>query len=220
MIALKALAALLAYPSEALIDALPEIRTVLAAEKRIPRETQRQLAALADELAAADLLEAQEQYVDLFDRGRATSLHLFEHVHGDSRDRGQAMVDLKNVYAAHGLELAANELPDYLPVILEYLSTRPYGEVRDMLGDCAHILRSVGEALVRRRAPHAAVFGAVLAVAGEPGLGKVEGPAPSAAEENKALDEEWVDQPVLFGLGCGDARSNAPQPVKFVRKVA
>jgi|APFre7841882724_1041349.scaffolds.fasta_scaffold01698_4 nitrate reductase delta subunit len=220
MIALKALAALLAYPSEAQIEALAEIRAALAAEKRIPREVQRQLAALADELAAADLLEAQEAYVALFDRGRATSLHLFEHVHGDSRDRGQAMVDLKDVYARTGLELAANELPDYLPVVLEYLSTRPYDEIRDMLGDCAHILRAIGEALARRRAPHAAVFGALLAIVGEAGLGNVEGPAPSAVEEDKALDEEWVDQPVLFGLGCGDARQNSPQPVKFVRKVA
>jgi len=220
MIALKALAALPAYPSEALIGALPEVRAALGAEKRIARDDQRRLGALVDELAAADLLEAQEAYVALFDRGRATSLHLFEHVHGDSRDRGQAMVDLRNVYASNGLELAANELPDYLPVVLEYLSTRPYAEVRDMLGDCAHVLRAIGEALARRQAPHAAVFGALLAIAGEAGLGTVEAPAPSAEDDRKALDEEWVDQPVLFGLGCGDARSGAPQPVRFVRKVA
>jgi nitrate reductase delta subunit len=220
MIALKALASLLSYPSEELVAALGEIRQALAAEKRIPRDGQRRLGALLDELAAADLMEAQEDYVALFDRSRATSLHLFEHVHGDSRDRGQAMVDLKNVYARNGLELAANELPDYLPVVLEYLSTRPYDEIRDMLGDCAHILRAVGEALARRRAPHAAVFGALLALVGEAGLAPAD-PGPVAVEEdNKALDEEWVDQPVLFGLGCGDARQNAPQPVKFVRKVA
>jgi nitrate reductase delta subunit len=220
MIALKALAALLSYPSEGLVAALGEIRAALAAEKRIPRDGQRRLGALLDELAASDLMEAQEDYVALFDRGRATSLHLFEHVHGDSRDRGQAMVDLKNVYARNGLELAANELPDYLPVVLEYLSTRPYDEIRDMLGDCAHILRAIGEALARRRAPHAAVFGALLALVGEAGLAPADTEPVAIEEDNKALDEEWVDQPVLFGLGCGDARQTAPQPVKFVRKVA
>lgn len=220
MLALKALAALLSYPEAEMLAAIDEIRAVVGAEKRMSRDDRRRLAALMDELAAADLLEVQEAYVDLFDRGRATSLHLFEHVHGDSRDRGQAMVDLKQVYSQAGLELAANELPDYLPVVLEYLSSRPYDEVRDMLGDCAHILRSVGEALDRRAAPHAAVFGALLSIVGLPGLARVKTPQRVEVEDRRSLDEEWIDKPVLFGLGCGDARQNAPQPVKFVRKVA
>lgn len=223
MIALKAIAALLTYPSAEMLGAIDELRAAVAAEKRITRDDRRALDRLMDELAAADLLDAQEAYVELFDRGRATSLHLFEHVHGDSRDRGQAMVDLKSVYARAGLEMIANELPDYLPAVLEYLSTRPLDEVREMLVDCAHILRSVGEALARRRSAYAAIFGALLALAGEKGLAP---PAPAArveTEDRKALDEEWVEQPVLFGLGCGDARSGVQggqQPVRFVRKVA
>lgn len=223
MIALRALAALLAYPTADLVDAIGEVRAAVDGEKSLPRAARRAVLALADEIAAADLLEAQEAYVDLFDRGRATSLHLFEHVHGDSRDRGQAMVDLKAVYARAGLALAGNELPDYLPAVLEYLSLRPKNEVRDMLGDCAHILRSVGESLQRRRSPYAAVFAALLAVAGEAGLSPAPAPLRIETDDRKALDEEWVEQPVLFGLGCGDARSAgnaAPQPVKFVRKVA
>jgi len=223
MMALRALAALLAYPTADLVDAIDEIRGVIDAEKSLPRSARRALLGLADEIAAADLLEAQEAYVEIFDRGRATSLHLFEHVHGDSRDRGQAMVDLKAVYARAGLVLAGSELPDYLPAVLEYLSLRPHSEVRDMLGDCAHILRSVGEALQRRRSAYAAVFGALLAVAGEVGLSPAPAPLPIETEDRKTLDEEWVEQPVLFGLGCGDARSSgngAAQPVKFVRKVA
>ncbi len=220
MLALKALAALLTYPSAEMLAAMDEIRAVVGAEKRLSRDDRRALDRLMQELAAADLLEAQEHYVELFDRGRATSLHLFEHVHGDSRDRGQAMVDLKAVYARAGLVLATNELPDYLPAVLEYLSTRPLAEVRDMLGDCAHILRAVGEALGRRRSAYAAIFGALLAVAGEAGLAHAAPAARAETEDRKALDEEWVEQPVMFGLGCGDARSNTPQPVRFVRKVA
>ncbi len=223
MLALKALAALLAYPGPELVDALDEIRGALAAERRIPRDGQRALARLADELAAADLLDAQEAYVTLFDRGRATSLHLFEHVHGDSRDRGQAMVDLKAVYARGGLVLAANELPDYLPAVLEYLSTRPYAEIREMLADCGHVLRAIGEALDRRGSGYAAVFGALLAVAGEAPLASTSRATRIESEDAAKLDEEWVEQPVLFGLGCGDARGGAQtgaQPVRFVRRVA
>jgi nitrate reductase delta subunit len=212
MLALKALAALLAYPAPALVDALPEIREVIDAERLLPRADKARLYALANELAVADLLDAQERYVALFDRGRATSLHLFEHVHGDSRDRGQAMVDLKNVYADAGLALAGHELPDYVPAVLEYLSLRPRDEVREMLGDCAHILRKVGEALVARRSTYSAVFAALLAIAKQPGLAAELSQAAVDTPDDKSLDEEWLDPPVLFGLGCGDARENATRP--------
>src|SRR6185369_8145875 len=140
-------AALLSYPAAELVEALPEIRAAIATERRIGRRDRVALDSLIDELAAADLLDAQEGYVALFDRGRATSLNLYEHVHGDSRDRGQAMVDLAQIYARGGLDLSTRELPDYLPVLLEYLSTRPFAEVEEMLRDCAHLLRSIGEAL-------------------------------------------------------------------------
>jgi nitrate reductase delta subunit len=219
MLALKALAALLSYPEQPLVDALPEIREAIDAERLLPRADKVRLYGLANELAVADLLDAQERYVALFDRGRATSLHLFEHVHGDSRDRGQAMVDLKTVYANAGLALSGNELPDYLPALLEYLSLRPLAEVREMLGDCAHILRKVGEALVARGSTYSAVFAALLPLAKQPGLAVDLPAAPARTEaEDKSLDEEWVDPPVLFGLGCGDARASAPRPT--VRRTA
>jgi len=220
MKALKAIAALLSYPTAGLLEALPEIRAAIAAERRIGRRDRVALDHLIDELAAADLLDAQEGYVALFDRGRATSLNLYEHVHGDSRDRGQAMVDLAQIYARGGLDLSTRELPDYLPVLLEYLSTRPFAEVEEMLRDCAHLLRSIGEALVRRDSGYAVVLATLLAVAGESqGLGRSGGG--EILPNEKSLDEEWAEEPVLFGLGCGDARSaSSPQPIRFVRKVA
>ena len=217
MFALKALGALLTYPQAELIEALPEIREALDAEKALSREDKVRVAALIEELRAAALLDAQERYVDLFDRGRATSLHLFEHVHGDSRDRGQAMVDLKTMYERAGLRLAANELPDFLPAVLEYLSLRPLSEARDMLGDCAHILRAVGDALARRNCAYIAVFGALLSVAGEEGLAASPKQGDTHEDERRQLDEDWVDKPVLFGLGEGDARQSV-QVVKFVKK--
>jgi nitrate reductase molybdenum cofactor assembly chaperone NarJ/NarW len=225
-ITFKALSALLTYPGDELLAALPEIRALLDGERRLPRAVRRALAGLADELAAMDALDAQERYVALFDRGRTTSLHLFEHVHGESRDRGQAMVDLKALYAQAGLALAGNELPDYLPALLEFLSLQPPAVAEEMLGDSAHILRKLGDALAARGSRYAAVLAAVLALAGERGLSAH--PERAATEPEKPLDEEWAEEPVVFGPaarpdygcaatpgGCGTATPR-PAVVQFM----
>jgi nitrate reductase delta subunit len=215
---LKALAALLSYPRRELQEVLDDIRVLIDAERKLRSSHRAALDALVRELQQSDLIDVQERYVALFDRGRATSLNLYEHVHGDSRDRGQAMVDLVSIYRSGGLELATSELPDHLPVLLEYLATRPDGEAREMLKDCAHLLRAIGDALVQQRSRYAAVLSALLALAGERGLAASVKPADP---EDTTLDDEWVEQPVLFGLGCGDARrSPTVQPVRFVRKSA
>ena len=207
----KALSALLAYPCADLVAALPEIATLVEREPRLSRAHKDGLRALAAGLERADLLDAQEAYVALFDRGRTTSLHLFEHVHGDSRERGQAMVDLKEIYARNGFVLSANELPDFLPAVFEYLSHRPEAEAKDMLGDCAHILRAVGEALQDRGSAYSAVLAAALAMAGEAGLALGRPGAPPV--KDKPIDEEWVDEPVIFGPagapGCGGGHGAA-----------
>jgi nitrate reductase delta subunit len=216
---LKALAALLTYPEPALLAALPDIGSIFAAESLFGRDDRARLAALIAELAAADPLDAQERYVDLFDRGRATSLHLFEHVHGEARDRGQAMVDLNALYARHGLAIAANELPDFLPAVLEYLSTRPLEEVREMLADCAHVLRAVGEALVGHDSRYSAVMGALLVAAGEHALDFQPRRRETRVADAPGIDEEWVDEPVIFGPGCTDAKPKT-QVVRFMNKVA
>jgi nitrate reductase delta subunit len=204
----KALSALLAYPSADLVAALPDIATIVEREPRLSRTHKDGLLALAAGLERADLLDAQETYVALFDRGRTTSLHLFEHVHGDSRERGQAMVDLKEIYGRSGYVLSANELPDFLPAVFEYLSQRPEAEAKDMLGECAHILRTVGEALQDRGSGYSAVLAAALAMVGEPGLAAGRADRPAARE--KAIDEDWVEEPVIFGpagaAGCGVPR--------------
>ena len=119
---LRALSALLTYPRPELLAALPEIHEVLNSSALLSAAEKERLANLVSELSRGELLELEERYVQLFDRGRATSLHLFEHLHGESRERGAAMVDLVQIYSAAGLELASNELPDYLPALLEYLS--------------------------------------------------------------------------------------------------
>jgi nitrate reductase delta subunit len=213
----KALGALLVYPTAELVAALPEIDTAIGEARGLRSAQKRSLAELTAALAAADLIDAQERYVDLFDRGRRTSLHLFEHVHGDSRDRGQAMVELKKVYADAGFALTGNELPDYLPAMLEFLAHQPQATAVDMLGDCAHILRKIGEALQDRGSPYSAVLAAILELVGEAGLAAPRKDV--AAEPEKPLDDEWREDPVDFGppggQGCG---ANAPSPsvVRFV----
>lgn len=216
---IKALGALLSYPDPELRAALPEIAEAIGKARTLPRRVQEDLAALVGEMAAADAYHLEETYVGLFDRGRATSLHLFEHVHGESRDRGQAMVDLRGVYARGGLRLSARELPDYLPAMLEYLSLAPEAEVRDMLGDCAHILRRVGEALAANGSRYSAVFDALLAVAGEKGLDPAA--ARKAPPPEKPMDEEWAEEPVIFGpqAACGSGGCGARPQVAPVNVV-
>jgi nitrate reductase delta subunit len=208
----KALAALLAYPTADLVAALSEIREVIDAERRLPRDVRAGLAGLVDELARDDLIDAQERYVGLFDRGRATSLHLFEHVHGESRDRGQAMVDLKAEYARAGLLLAGNELPDYLPALLEFVSLQDLEVAEMMLGESGHLLRRIGNALAQRRSSYAHVLAAALALVGEAGLDLAAVPEP-----DKPIDEEWAEAPVIFGPGAAPA-CGSPLPAQAVVK--
>ncbi len=140
----KALSALLSYPDEDLQKAAPELRAAIDADGLLPRENRRVLDPLIEDIAAGDLYDLQERYVELFDRTRSLSLHLFEHVYGESRDRGQAMIELKALYERNGLYLSASELPDYLPVFLEFLSVRPLAEARAQLSQPAQAGNAAG----------------------------------------------------------------------------
>ena len=195
MLALRALGALLSYPRPELRAALPEIAGVIEDCRAVPAAGRAALKELIDELAATDQLDGEERYVELFDRGRATSLNLFEHLHGDARDRGQAMVELKELYAHAGFRLDTLELPDHLPVLLEYLSCRDMSEIRDMLADCADIVRAIGEALLKRRSRYATVFEALLAIAKAPPLDPAR--AARSTPERIDLERDWRERPAF-----------------------
>jgi nitrate reductase delta subunit len=204
----KALSALLSYPSAELQSACDEIMEVLAAEPALPARIRHQIQGLVSELAAGDLYDMQERYVLLFDRTRSLSLHLFEHVHGESRDRGQAMVDLKKLYESSGLTISAAELPDFVPLFLEFLSTRPAAEAYDLLSQPAHIFSALAERLRKRNSAYEAAFRAVVALAAaKPKHEEVEAllQEPDAdASDLGALDRAWEDEPVNFGPGAAD----------------
>lgn len=205
MLTFKALSALLSYPTPEMREALPEIADVVSRSPFIAQRERAGLLDLIDELGHGDLLTAEERYVDLFDRGRALSLHLFEHLHGDSRDRGTAMIDLKQLYEGAGFELSARELPDYLPVVLEYLSCRDIAEARDLLADCGHILTSIGRSLIARQSRYAAVLQALLVIAGEKPIDAAR--IPPVRDRSEDIDKDWVEQPAF-----GDTATRTGNP--------
>ncbi|VWB78224.1 nitrate reductase [Burkholderia lata] len=212
-----ALAALLDYPDESLVAALDSIDAHLREHARLPKAVRAGLDRFLAYVRERDLLTLQENYVGLFDRGRATSLYLFEHVHGESRDRGQAMVDLLQMYERNGLILNQGELPDYLPVFLEYLSRLPVPDARKLLAETGEILSALAGQLAQRGSHYGFVVGALLPMAGlapadapDATADDVAAERPSAADY-RALDASYADEAVRF-VG---AATPAEEPVRF-----
>jgi nitrate reductase delta subunit len=211
---LRVLAHLLRYPDATLRAHLAELSQALDAEAALPAKRLAELQTLIRHLGAQDTLQTESDYVELFDRGRSTALHLFEHVHGDSRERGPAMIDLVQTYEQAGLYLGPEELPDHLPVLLEFASTQPPQPAREFLAETAHIVRQIFSALLKRESPYASVLAAVLELAGE----KAEA-VPVPAEP--PMDESWAE-PEVFG-GCssaGQARPDRPQAIRIVKNMS
>lgn len=208
---LRALARLLAYPDAQLRSELSALADAIDQEAALPAARRAELRTLALELQRSAPLDTEARYVETFDRGRATSLHLFEHVHGDSRDRGPAMIDLAQTYEKAGLFLGPDELPDHLCVVLEFASTQPAALAKSFLGEMAHILTAIFSALLQRESPYAAVLAAVLELSGHTAQAVT-----IAVDET--LDDSWAE-PEAFG-GCstrGQAKPGEAQPIHIVR---
>jgi nitrate reductase molybdenum cofactor assembly chaperone NarJ/NarW len=206
---LKILSALLSYPTAELQVAIPELRAALDEDACLPRENRDRLDRLLEELATGDLYDLQERYVLLFDRTRSLSLHLFEHVHGESRDRGQAMVDLKALYERHGLFMSSSELPDHLPLFLEFLSEIPEAEARDLIGETSHVMEAIRLRLEKRKVPYSSVFSCAQALARAKPQAEVVAALLDEADEDPndlaALDAAWEEEEVTFGPGAAAA---------------
>jgi nitrate reductase delta subunit len=211
---LKALSLILSYPTRELQQAMSEIGAVLASDTRLTAAARRALRPLVEELAGRDIYDLEEQFVLLFDRSRTLSLNLFEHVHGESRDRGGAMVSLVETYRDGGFDPVTSELPDHLPVLLEFLSTRPFAEAQETLADAAHIFEALNARLVRRESPYGAVFASLLQLAGvkadQEAVAEMLAQPDDDPTDLEALDEVWEESEVLFGpdpnAGCPQVR--------------
>jgi nitrate reductase delta subunit len=220
----KALSALLSYPTADLQAAVPELAAAIDGEALLPAAIRRQLEVLLNEIASGDLYDVQERYVLLFDRTRSLSLHLFEHVHGESRDRGQAMIDLKALYENGGLEIDTSELPDFVPLFLEFLSTRPRPEAYDLLAQPAHVLAAIAERLRKRKSAYESVFRALVQLAAaKPKADVVSAllaePDPDA-NDLAALDAAWEDEPVNFGPTVNSCKDTLIEKIRAGRRPA
>ena len=211
---LKALSLLLSYPTCELQAAMPEVGGVLASDFRLTAVARRALRPLVEYIRDEDVYDLEERYVALFDRSRTLSLNLFEHVHGESRDRGGAMVSLVEMYREAGFDPVTAELPDHLPVLLEFLSTRPFEEARETLADASHIFAALNERLQRRDSAYAAVFAALRQLAGgaadREALAEMLAAPDDDPTDLEALDAVWEESEVLFGpdpnAGCPAGR--------------
>ena len=198
---LKAISLLLHYPDQDLLDHLSELQAITDAETAMQSGC---LTPLYQHLGQGDLYLFEENYVALFDRGRGTSLYLFEHVHGESRDRGQAMVDLLTMYGESGFDLPPGELPDYLPVFLEYLSLLDAAKAKQLLMEVTHLVRNIGENLAKRGSHYFLLCSALLEMAGEKAIDIEFVPMDFSTEQEDydKLDKVWAEAPVTFGGGC------------------
>ena len=218
---LKVLSLLLGYPEAEMLEALDEMAAVVERENLLPDDHKKAVLALIDSYRGADLLDSQERYVALFDRGRFLSLHIFEHVHGESRDRGQSMVNLLQMYEAHGFEMSSHELPDYIPLFLEFLSQQEQAEAVQLLHDAMPVLSLLGARLSERGSEFSAVFDALAGFAGDPeALDEIRQQAAAEGEDETLsnMDQIWEEEAVSF-MGAVDtckSQADAVSPITIM----
>lgn len=204
---LKIISLLLSYPSKELLDEMSSIVDELG-NTDLTSPNKVRLAKLAGHLVEGGLYDAQERYVLLFDRTRSLSLHLFEHVHGESRDRGQAMVDLKEMYESEDLEIDEKELPDYLPLFLEFLSTQPSENAAELLGQIKHIVVVLKERLKKRKSAYANAFEVLETLSSGKSdkslIAELLEQPDDDPDDLEALDRIWEEEVVTFGGNAGE----------------
>ena len=212
----RALGALLTYPTEELIEALPEIRAALTEERLMAASHLAAIDGLLAHLSAGDLMDLQDEYVRLFDRMRSLSLHLYEHLYGEARERGQAMVRLQTLYRFHGFTHASTELPDYLPLFAEFLSLMPDRTARTILSDAAPTIEALHQRAAKKETPYAAVFAALVSLAAKQVdralLAEIMRGGGAEDDSLDALDRAWEDAPVTFGEGDAAKSLEPMQP--------
>jgi len=199
---LKVISLLLSYPSQELIDDQAALEQVVISDSTLSADAKQALLGFIAQLLSKDYLDAQEDYIATFDRGRHTSLLMFEHIHGESRDRGQAMVDMLNIYNENGYELSAKELPDFIPLFLEFLSCCEPAIAFDWLDEVKHILALLEERLSQRDSPYAVPFTVLLSLVPtveERGDIVKQVAAEERDDTMEAIDKVWEEEAVRFG---------------------
>jgi nitrate reductase delta subunit len=197
----KVLSVLLSYPQQQWVEHLDELEQVLVDEKLVSKKLLKGLSVLINRLRDNDLINSQEQYVATFDRGAAHSLHLFEHIHGESRDRGQAMIDLMEMYNANGLDVGTSDLPDYLPVFLEFLSTGNIAQASNFLGETAKVLMLIKERLNKKKNDYRFIFSVLVEISNaDVNRKEIKQIVDAEGDEDHFdnVDQNWIE-PEAFG---------------------
>jgi nitrate reductase delta subunit len=219
MISFKALGALLDYPTPELQLALGEVEQALGEERAIPETELEGVRAFIGQLRKCDIMDAQEHWIGLFDRSKRLALHLYEHSHGESRDRGQAMVNLALTYRMNGFELNAAEMPDYLPLFLEFLSVIPEVHARRYLTDAIDIIEALRIRLEERDSTYAPLLASLVTLAqreaDEAEVEAILAGEPEDPKDLEELDREWAEEPVDFT--AGSALKDCPYSGNTVR---
>lgn len=200
MFILKVISRLLDYPSQDLFEHADELVGVVN-NSALSMDNKSQLTAFIGTLSTTDLYDAQERYDLLFERGRSLSLMLFEHVHGESRDRGQAMVDLMAEYTGRGFDINSEQMPDYIPLFLEFLSEQDESYVREWLGDVSHILTVLSERLLDRQCDYQTLFESLIELSGATVEREkiAEAVKKEPADDTiEAIDKAWEDKEIRF----------------------
>lgn len=233
---LKVLSRLIDYPSETLYEHGVEVAQMIANDEYLDESSKDVLLAFVDQRFSDSLLDWQADYDGLFERGRSLSLLIYEHIHGESRDRGQAMVNLLEQYRAAGLDIGVKELPDYIPLFLEFVSTQGHKNARDWLQDIAPILALLAVRLEKRGSNYGAIFTSLVGLSGAAiDLNALREQVKDEKRDDtkKALDKVWEEEAVTFG---GDAtnggcptQSNRPSdaqrrdqdvPINFIQQTS
>lgn len=204
---LSVISRLLDYPDESLFEYKADIIGLIQTSD-LPASQREKLLQFVESKLSQNLLDWQADYDALFERGRSLGLWLFEHVHGESRDRGQAMVDLTAKYKEAGLQISEHQLPDYIPMFLEFLSTQGADNAREWLLDVEHILALLQCRLERRESDYAILFDSLLVLANSRvDLKSLRSQVAGEKRDDskKAIDKEWEEEEVTFGADSLDA---------------
>lgn len=206
----KILGLMLSYPDAEWLSHLDDLMRVIELEKFLPKKHLKKVKFLADYMKTQDIYDLQEEYVELFDRGRTHCLQLFEHIHGESRDRGQAMVNLAEAYGEKGLYVSSGQLPDYLPLFLEFLSLCPVDEATELLGDPINVIAMIGVKLKKRGSNYSVIFAALEALSkAKPDQDMIEQVKAEPLEEMslEEIDREWEESAAFDNEEAVDCNS-------------
>ena len=208
---LRLISRLIDYPTGELQDNWKVMIEMVDSDTSLSDQDKKNLHVFIDERCSMDILDWQSDYDALFERGRSLSLLLFEHIHGESRDRGQAMIDLIAEYKKAGLDIGMRELPDYIPLYLEFVATQGAENGQGWLQDVAHILALLKVRLEQRDCDYSVLFETLVNLSGAPIdyndlATQVKGEKRDDSKE--AIDKVWEEEMVTFGSTAGGPDSD------------